>query len=69
MTVATGTTHGSPHDYDQHVPLIFMGAGIKSGSYRDASGPMDIAPTLARLAGVRLSKTDGRVLTSALTSR
>jgi hypothetical protein len=69
MSVATGTTHGSPYDYDQQVPLIFMGAPIKSGSYRNASGPMDIAPTLARLVGVKMLKTDGRPLTEALIHR
>ena len=66
MSVATGTTHGSPYDYDQRVPMIFMGTGIKRGSYGNASGPMDIAPTLAKLAGVTLVKSDGRALNEAL---
>ncbi len=26
----TGTTHGSPHSYDTHVPLLVFGAGVKA---------------------------------------
>jgi hypothetical protein len=36
---ATGTTHGSPYDYDTHVPVIFLGsARIKAGSYAETIG-------------------------------
>ncbi|HET9370332.1 MAG TPA: alkaline phosphatase family protein [Vicinamibacterales bacterium] len=64
---ATGTTHGSPYDYDQRVPLIIAGPGITAGSYKNAATPADIAPTLAHLAGVPMTQTDGRVLREALT--
>jgi predicted AlkP superfamily pyrophosphatase or phosphodiesterase len=57
-----GTTHGTLSDYDRHVPLIFLGGGISRGHDRFAATPADIAPTLARFAGVRLSKGEGRVL-------
>jgi predicted AlkP superfamily pyrophosphatase or phosphodiesterase len=63
---ADASSHGTPYDYDQHVPLILFGAGIKAGRYERAATPADIAPTLARLAGVRMSKAEGRVLTEAL---
>jgi hypothetical protein len=63
---STGTTHGSPWEYDQRVPLILHGAGIARGRYETASGPLDLAPTLARLAGITLVRTDGRVLTESL---
>ncbi len=69
IAAATGTTHGSPYDYDQQVPLIFMGSGIKAGSYGNAASPVDIASTFARLTGVSLAKTDGHALTDALTRR
>ncbi len=46
-----GTGHGTAYDYDRHVPIIFMGPGIESGSYPDPCGPEDIAPTLAKLLG------------------
>jgi len=50
---ATGTTHGSPYDYDTHVPVIFLGpARIRAGSYADSVGVEDIAPTLADLLGI-----------------
>jgi len=48
----TGSTHGSPYRYDQHVPMLAVGAGIHQGvSFRQVSPPM-IAPTVAALLGV-----------------
>lgn len=38
----TGTTHGSPHKYDTHVPLVVFGGGVKPGLYKEK-----VAPTLA----------------------
>jgi arylsulfatase A-like enzyme len=42
-----GTTHGSPYWYDRHVPMIFMGPGIRSGRIGDRVSTVDFAPTLA----------------------
>jgi predicted AlkP superfamily pyrophosphatase or phosphodiesterase len=64
--VGEAGSHGSPHDYDQRVPVILFGAGIKAGRYERAATPADIAPTLARVAGIKMSKAEGRVLTEAL---
>jgi hypothetical protein len=64
--VGEAGSHGSPHDYDQRVPVILFGAGIKAGRYERAATPADIAPTLARVAGVQMPKAEGRVLTEAL---
>ena len=62
-----GTTHGSPHHYDSHVPLILMGAGIRTGRYRNNIAAFDIAPTLTAILGVDVpSGSTGRVLTEAL---
>lgn len=58
--------HGTAYDYDQRVPIILFGAGIKAGQYDGAATPADIAPTLARLAGVPMPKAEGRVLAEAL---
>jgi predicted AlkP superfamily pyrophosphatase or phosphodiesterase len=58
----SGTTHGSPYDYDQHVPLLVMGAGVRAKSDPTAASPADIAPTLAKLAGVSIAHTDGHAL-------
>ena len=46
------TTHGSPYLYDRHVPLIFLGPGVPAGVSDEAVRSVDIAPTLARLAGL-----------------
>jgi hypothetical protein len=59
----SGTSHGTPFDYDSHVPVIFMGAGIKPGHYYQKIAVNDIAPTLAAIAGVEQpSGSIGRVL-------
>jgi predicted AlkP superfamily pyrophosphatase or phosphodiesterase len=61
-----GTGHGVPYNYDQHVPVLFMGFGIKHGEYFDAVTPADIAPTLASLCGITLASRDGHILGQAL---
>jgi predicted AlkP superfamily pyrophosphatase or phosphodiesterase len=60
------TTHGTLHPYDQRVPIVLYGAGIKAGKRTEAATPADIAPTLAAIAGVTLPDVDGKVLTPAL---
>ncbi|MFC6268996.1 alkaline phosphatase PafA [Frigoriflavimonas asaccharolytica] len=44
-----GTTHGSWNSYDAHIPLIFMGFGIKKGDSNKEYHMTDIAPTLSAL--------------------
>lgn len=61
-----GTGHGTPWNYDQHVPVLLMGFGIKPAEYFNAITPADIAPTLAALCGVTLAPRDGHVLAEAL---
>ena len=63
---AVVTTHGTLNPYDQHVPVLLFGDGIRAGVRSDAATPADIAPTLAHIAGVKLEAPDGKVLTSAL---
>jgi predicted AlkP superfamily pyrophosphatase or phosphodiesterase len=62
----TAANHGSPYPDDTRVPVVFFGAGIAPGRHASAASPLDIAPTLAALAGVRMGKMDGRVLQEAL---
>ncbi|HSG07492.1 MAG TPA: alkaline phosphatase family protein [Longimicrobiales bacterium] len=50
----TGTTHGSPYWYDRHVPFMLMGPGIDRGVSDDAVYSVDLAPTLAGLAGITI---------------
>lgn len=56
------TTHGTLHPYDQRVPVIFFGAGVRRGVHDGVASPADIAPTLATLAGAPFPPTDGAVL-------
>ena len=59
----SGTTHGSPWNYDTHVPLIFWGAGIRGGKYTERVGISDVAPTLATVLHIEVpSGSVGRVL-------
>jgi predicted AlkP superfamily pyrophosphatase or phosphodiesterase len=44
-----GTGHGTPYDYDRHVPIVFLGRTVRAGAYATPCGPEDIAPTLAAL--------------------
>jgi hypothetical protein len=55
------TTHGSPWQYDTHVPLLLLAGGgdardaqvtLRPGRYTAATSPAQLAPTLARLLGV-----------------
>jgi predicted AlkP superfamily pyrophosphatase or phosphodiesterase len=63
----TYATHGTPHDYDAHVPIIFYGPAFKPGRYDEFARVVDMAPTLAQVIGVApLERLDGRVLTHAL---
>jgi predicted AlkP superfamily pyrophosphatase or phosphodiesterase len=48
----TGTTHGSVYWYDRYVPFLLLGAGVRHGSSGTAVYTVDLAPTLAALAGV-----------------
>jgi hypothetical protein len=61
-----GTGHGTPYNYDQHVPVLLMGSGIEHGEYFARISPADIAATFASLCGVTLATRDGRVLAEAL---
>jgi len=64
---SSGTSHGTPFSYDTHLPLIFMGPGIKPGLYDQKASINDIAPTLATLLAVETpSGSSGRVLTEML---
>jgi hypothetical protein len=52
---------------DQAVPVLLMGNGVRPGRYNRPVTPADIAPTLAKIAGVSLPGAQGRVVTEALT--
>lgn len=57
------TTHGTGFGYDTHVPVIFMGPGIKAGKYHAGIAVNDIAPTLATILGIEIPiGAEGRIL-------
>jgi hypothetical protein len=59
--------HGSPHDYDAHVPVILYGPPFTAGRRTRYARVVDIAPTLAwATSTVPLETLDGRVLWDAL---
>ena len=59
---ATGV-HGSPYDYDRLVPVLFYGAGVPHRELTTGGRTVDVAPTLASLAGVqRPGGLDGQSL-------
>jgi hypothetical protein len=61
--LAPGTTHGSPYEYDNHVPLLWYGVGVKPGVRRERVGVNDLAPTLSHLLGLpALPKSEGHPL-------
>jgi predicted AlkP superfamily pyrophosphatase or phosphodiesterase len=61
---SSSTTHGSPHPYDTHVPIMFYGpAWVRAGRYDARAGVVDIAPTIAAVLGIPApAASEGRVL-------
>jgi hypothetical protein len=60
--------HGSPYDYDTHIPVLFYGAPfVKAGSFAAAATQQDVAPTIGAMIGAGTLPTyTGRVLTEAI---
>ena len=51
---ATGTTHGSMYPYDSHIPLLWMGWGVKHGVLNREVYMTDIASTLAAMIKIQM---------------
>jgi len=54
-----GATHSAIYPYDTHIPLVFMGWGIKRGETAQPTNMTDIAPTLAAL--LHIQTPDGSI--------
>jgi hypothetical protein len=65
-TNTSTATHGSAQPYDQHVPVLFLGAAFNPGRYSTPASPADLAPTLASLVKLQLPGVDGKVLNDAV---
>jgi hypothetical protein len=48
-----GTTHGGPHSYDTHVPLLVYGPGIRPGVSAEAVTPQAVTAILAQSLEIR----------------
>lgn len=46
---ATGTSHGTPYNYDTQVPFVLFGWGVNKGETLRRTSVSDIAPTIAAL--------------------
>ncbi|HWA27754.1 MAG TPA: alkaline phosphatase family protein [Lacunisphaera sp.] len=57
-----GTGHGTPYEYDTHVPQVWFGAGVKPGVHTEPVAVEDIAPTLAGRLGLNLPEAKGKRL-------
>ena len=65
LLTSSAASHGTLYSYDQRVPVILYGAGVRSGIYNAPVTPADLAPSLAALGGIRMTGTDGHPLTEA----
>lgn len=54
--------HGTPYDYDRHVPLMFFGGRIAPLQIQGQTDPADIVPTLAQILQVDIQHRHGRKL-------
>ncbi len=50
----TGTTHGSWYPYDAHIPLVWMGWGIKPGKLYRETYMTDISATIAAMLKIQM---------------
>jgi hypothetical protein len=63
VALGKGTSHGSAHDYDRRIPLVFHGPGFAAGSRAYACGSQDALPTLFAALGLPAPEgVDGRNL-------
>jgi arylsulfatase A-like enzyme len=59
----TGTSHGSPYDYDRDVPLLFLGPGFPQRRDTQRASTVDILPTVLERLGIDVPEgLDGVVL-------
>ena len=66
VVAESGSNHGSDWDYDARVPLLWLGPGVRPGSYGTEVSPADVAPTIFALLGLKDPGTSGRILREML---
>ena len=65
----TGTTHGAPHAYDTHVPLVVFGSGVRAGARKDRVTPQAAAVIIAHALGIKPPKDAEAELPAELFAR
>ena len=60
----TGSSHGTPHRYDTHVPLMMWGPNwVRSGEVGKRVELADLAPTLAAILSIPVpQQSQGKLL-------
>ncbi len=66
-TEVSGSHGHDPHLPHLHATFVACGAGIKKGVKLGTISNTEVAPTVARLLGLKIENADGRVLAGALT--
>ncbi len=56
---STGATHGTMNPADVHIPMVFMGWGIKQGKTNNSYNMTDIAPTISGI--LRIQEPNGNI--------
>jgi len=56
---STGATHGTMNPADVHIPMVFMGWGIKQGESNQSYNMTDIAPTISGI--LRIQEPNGNI--------
>lgn len=67
--LATGTSHGTPHPYDTHVPLLIHGPGVKPGRRPDRVPPQAIAAIFAEALRIKQPAGNEAVVPQGLFAR
>ena len=63
-----GANHGTAHEYDSHVPVMFMGKAVYPRRVMQRSDPRDIVPTVCAVLGIEPPEgATGRVIEECLT--
>lgn len=63
LAMGSGTTHGTPYEYDTRIPLAFYGPGFPARASFEPASSVDAVPTLLAALGMPLDPNfDGRAL-------
>lgn len=65
----SGTTHGTPFDYDTHVPLLAYGPGVAGGKRTEKVTPQHACPIVANFLGIKPPRPCNYTLPTTLQGR